>query len=86
MNLRLSQFAPEGLDCFVFLLDLCTAVLQLCLQQLGGMFVVGHPVVGFDLGVLQLVILDTQFLIIQTKLSPSANRQAACYAILRQSN
>lgn len=62
MNLRLSQFAPEGLDHALLLLHLCSGVLQLGLQELGGLFVVGDRVVGFDLGVLQLLVLCTQSL------------------------
>lgn len=62
MNLRLSQFVPESLDCVLFLLHLRTAVLQLRLQELGSLFVVGHPVVGFDLRITQLIVLYRQSL------------------------
>lgn len=61
-NLGLSQFAPEGLDHVILLLDLSMAVLQLSLQQLRGLFVVGHAVIGFVLGFLKLLNLYTQSL------------------------
>lgn len=59
-NLGLSKFTPQGLDHVILLLDLSTAVLQLRLQQLRGLFVVGHAVMGFVLGFLKLLNLYTQ--------------------------
>lgn len=61
-DLRLAQFVLQGLDGALPLLHLCTGVLQLCLQELGGLFVVGDPAVGFRLGLLQLPNLDMQSL------------------------
>lgn len=66
-NLRFSQLACQSLDGLFFLLHLCSAVLQLCLQQLRSLLVVGHPVVGFELSLLQLLNLLTQSLKKQKK-------------------
>lgn len=61
-HLGLPQLGLEGPDGAVLLLDLCAAVLQLRLQQLGGLFVVGHPAAGFELSLLQLTDLHAQSL------------------------
>lgn len=61
-DLSLSQLLPQGLDGDFLVLDLGSAVLQLCLQQLGGLFVGRQSAVSFELILLQLLLLCTQSL------------------------
>lgn len=59
-NLRLAQFALQTLDGPLLLIHLRSAVLQLCLKQLCGLPVVGHPAVSFGPILLQLCYLDAE--------------------------
>lgn len=58
--LRLSQFVPQTLDGLLLLIHLRSAVLQLCLQQLRGPLVVGHPAVSCRPSLLQLCHFDAE--------------------------
>lgn len=60
MNLRLAQLAPEALEGVVLLLHLSAAVLQLRLQQLRCLLLIGHPAAGLEPRLLQLLHVFVQ--------------------------